>query len=224
MSYAALSGTGPWDRNTAETDEVYVWRARFNGAPIRSIEDVQAIARAVGSTHNLGFDLRGVTIAPQNGDYQVDAVYTSKWPRFFAFDPTIDDAGSIGNKVRAALLGRYPNLVVSGPGFFQIDDSTPKHPALDFWRAHPVLWEMPFFGAGFPTDAFARFEGLYRGTYDQGIQLQPWPREEPGLKPNGTAKAALGDTTILWLVGGAAAAWLVYSTMKEQQHELRRRR
>lgn len=214
MSYAAFGAMGPWGRNAAETDEVYLWRATFAGVRIRNIQDVQAIAGAIGGSQNLGFDLRGIAIeASGPGDtYSVDAAFTTKLPRVFFADPTMDTADSIARKVHAALAERFPGFEIQGPHFDQLDDDAPKHPALDFWRFHPIIYEAQFFGSVVPTAAFARFEGLYRGNAEQGLSLKTWPKDKPF--ENGDGDTADTNTTIFWVAGAAAVAYLVYRVSK----------
>lgn len=221
MSYAGLSsfaGVGPWGRNAAETDEVYLWRAQLLDANVRNIQDVQAIAGAIGGGQNLGLDLRGIALASagSGNTYNVDAAFTTKVPRIFAGDPTLDTAADIATKVHAALAERFPGLQIADPHFDEINDDSPKHPALDFWRFHPVIYEAQFLGSVVPTSAFARFEGLYRGNAEQGASLKKWPKDQPFPKPgnggngNGQAGGVSTGEAILWVAGAAAVAWLLF--------------
>lgn len=225
MSYAgfgALSGVGPWKRAIAETDEVYLWRATFTGAEPRNIQDVQAIAGAIGAGQNLGLDLRGIAMqqAGPSDQYEVDAAFTTKLPRVLWLDPTFDTASDIAAKVRAALAGRFPDLQIVGERFEEINDDAPKHPALDFWRFHPIIYEAQFLGSTVPTQAYADFQGLYRGRAEDGLSLKRWPKDEPfEPKPeNGQVPQSegIGTGAILLLAGSAALGWLVYRQLKQQ--------
>ena len=221
MSYAALgqqlSGIEPWGRNAAETDEVYLWRAQLLGAEPRSLSDVQAIARAIGAGQNLGFDLRGIAYASSGpgGEHQLDAAFTTKIPRLFLSDPTIDTADDIAVKVRAALVERFPTIEIRRPRFEEINDTDPKSPALDFWRFHPVIYEAQFFDKMVPTDAFARFEGLYKGRAEEGHSLKPWPKDDPGGGVQPPGQPGDTDPTMLWIAGGIAVLWLASRAMKQ---------
>lgn len=226
LRYQSLSGIEPWGRSTAETDEVYLWRSRFLGANIRTQADMQAIAAAVGKNPNLGFDLRGIAVestGPGN-EYTVDAAYTTKVPRVFTIDPTIDTAEDIARKVQVELTDRFPGIQVSGAHFDEINDDDPKHPALDFWRSQPVLYDAQFLGSIVPTDAFARFEGLFQGKAEDGIGLKKWPKEQPGPGPgpgpNGNGSGSGSSAWIWWLAGTGVAMWLILRT--PQGYESRR--
>jgi hypothetical protein len=223
VTYAALGAYGgiePWDRSIAETDEVYLWRATFQGADVRGIQDVQAIAAAIGGQQNLGFDLRGIAldISGSGNTYDVDAAFTTKIPRVLWQDPTIDTADDIARKVRVALTGRFPTLQVVNARFEQITDDSPKHPALDFWRSVPIIYEAQFMGPTVPTQAFARFEGLYRGKAEQGVMLKKWPKQPPGN--GGSSNGDNGDESVVPLVllgvGAAAVVYFIYQRTNKQ--------
>jgi len=201
----------PWDRLAAETDEVYLWRAHFDGITIKSVEDMQAIARAIGRSEGLGLDLRGIAVSTSAGGYDVDAVMTAKAP--LVYPPFVfNDAAAIAAGVKTELASRFGSLVISGAKFDQITDDAPKHPALDFWLSHTVIWDLPTgllpaMDKGQPTAAFARFEGLYQGHAEDGINLKPWPKDDPGMGP--PLKMA-SSTTLLWVAGGAFALFAIY--------------
>jgi hypothetical protein len=131
----------------------------------------------------------------------------------------MSDAADIAKSVQTALSQRFPGFRISGARLEQINADSPKHHALDFWLAHSTIWDIPFTAFPFleegkPTAAFGRFEGLYRGTIDQGISLKPWPKDDPGkLEPKGNGD---GDDTILWVAGGAIVFWLVYRAQEEK--------
>ncbi len=219
MSYAAaagqFAGIEPWGRHAAETDEVYLWRATIFGAEPRGLSDVQAIARAVGTGQNLGFDLRGIAYERSGPGTQhaLDAAFTTKLPRVFAFDPTFDTVSGIAANVRKALVERFPTIEIHDARFEEINDTEPKHPALDFWRFHPVIYEAQFLDRMVPTDAFARFEGLYRGRAEEGHSIKPWPKDEPGP---GVEPPSPGDkdSTLLWIAGGIVLLWAGSKLMK----------
>lgn len=222
VSYIALGGIEPWRRLLAGTDEVFLWRATFNGANIRTIHEMQDIAGAIGRYQKLGLDLRGIAVeASGSGDtYSVDAAFTAK--QTLTYLPGMSNAEDIAERVRAALLRRFPGLQITGAHFEVINDDSPKHPALDFWLSHTVIWDIPgglvpFLEDGSPTAAYGRFEGLYRGTADQGISLKSWPKDDPFEKPNGSnggdkppLATAKTDSTVLWVAGAAVVAWLIF--------------
>lgn len=221
MSYASvgqLSGIEPWSRGVAETDEVYLWRGQLLGAEPRGLSDVQAIARAIGTSQNLGLDLRGIAYAASGPgtEHQLDAAFTSKLPRIMWLDPTFDTAEDIAKKLRNALVERFPTIEIRRPRFEEINDASPKHPALDFWRFHPVIYEAQFLDKMVPTDAFARFEGLYKGRAEDGRSLKPWPKDDPGggLEPP-PSQPSDKDSTLLWVAGGVVALWLASRALKQ---------
>lgn len=223
MSYAALGtndsseGLVPWNVQAAELDEAYVWRGFVHATNPRSIGDVQAIARALAENADLRLDLRGVAMdrAGPADLWQIDAVFTSQFPQFYLTEPIGGRPLSYGQAVVAALQERFPGAALQAASFLQFVDE-PKHPALDFWLNTPVIWARwmgPPTGAGQPTTAFAEFRGLYRGSAEQGHGLQPWPKQEPGgLVPPSQQPE---DTTLLWVIGGIAIAWLVGGTLKQ---------
>lgn len=224
MSYVGVFGTvESWNRIAAETDEVYLWRARFSGADIRSLEDMQAIAAAIGSNQGLGLDLRGIAVqaAGPGNVYDVDAALTSK--TFLLYTPIgFNTAADIAQKVQVALADRFPSLTVGDARFDEINDTDPKHPALDFWLYSPVIWDIPGGAAfphlekGVPTHAFERFEGLYRGTALDGANLKKWQQPgSPGSEPGSEQPTSEGDTTLLWVAGGLVALWFLSSRARK---------
>lgn len=206
-SIASLSGYGPWGRNFAETDEVYVWRGVFDGAKIRTQEDLQAIVASVGKNQSLNFDIRGVTVKPlANTSNKVEVAFTTKVPRIYALDPgfVTDNARSIARKMEADLASRFGPFKVEDPKFLQIDDSEPKHPALDFWMSHVVLWDQPLIGPAKPTQAWEKFEGMYKGSVDEGLSLKRWQNPTGPVDPGNGDTPQKTDQTIMWAVAGAA--------------------
>lgn len=203
-SVGQLSGYGPWGRNLAETDEVYVWRGMFDGAKILTQQDLQAIVASVGKNQSLDFDIRGVTVKPLGDrNNKVEVAFTTKIPRVYALDPDFitDSASSIARKLEADLASRFGPFRVEDPKFLAIDDDEPKHPALDFWLSHAILWDQPLIGDAIPTQAWEKFQGMYKGSVDQGLSLKKWQNpSDPGSGNGDTEK----DHTILWAVGGAA--------------------
>lgn len=212
-----LSGFGPWERNAAETDEVYVWRGIFSGADIRTIEDLQDIARVIGSQQDWGLDLRGVAVKDLgDGRFQVDAAFTSKTPRVYAPSMGFDDAGEIAMKLRTGLASRFGIFNIEAAQLLQFDDEQPIHPAFDFWRFQvPVIYETPFQGKPVPTGAFARFEGLYQGTAEDGINLKPWPRDDKPEPPSPKVEEPEQDNDLVWLAAGALALFAAYRFSKK---------
>lgn len=228
MSYASLRSFGgiePWSRIAAETDEVYLWRATFLGADIRAIQDVQAIAGAIGKNQGLGLDLRGIAVenAGSGNTYDVDAAFTAK--QNLVYLPGTSSASEIATRVATELAARFPGLSVTGARFEQITDDVPKHPALDFWLYHTIIWDipggslLPMLEKGNPTHAFARFEGLYRGKAEQGASLKKWPKDQPIEPPNGNGNGVADDGTValvLLAAGAAVAAYLIYQRTSRQ--------
>lgn len=219
MSYAGsrpFLGIEPWERVVAETDEVYLWRATLLGADIRGISDVQAIAAAIGRNQGLGLDLRGVAVEStgSGNTYDVDAAFTSKAQMVYV--PGQATAEDIAQRVATELEARFAGVAVRGARFEQITDDAPKHPALDFWLYHSIIWDIPSgvlfptLEKGNPTHAFARFEGLYRGKAEQGASLKKWPEDRPpGSGANGVNESSV--LPFVLLAGSAAlVAYLVY--------------
>jgi len=225
VSYA---GVESWGRNVAETDEVYIWRVNLSGALVRTLEDMQEIAGAIGRNQRLCLDLRGITVLPVGEkSYKLDAVFTVKKPRLY--NPFVSTAEDIAQRVQTELAGRFPGLWVGGAKFEEINDSAPIHHALDFWRYQPVIWDIPprmwfpLEEEGKPTHAFAKFEGLFRGRAEDGLNLKPWTEPIDKKPPPGTDLPAQPppskkeDSTILWLAGGIVAIWLASRVLKEQR-------
>jgi len=229
MSYASLQSFGgiePWGRYAGETDEVYLWRATFNKANIRSIQDMQAIAEAIGRNQGLGFDLRGIAVDPVDDEkFTVDGALTTKNPVLIT--PGSSTPEDIAARVVASLASRFPEMAITNARFEQITDDEPKHPALDFWLYQPIIWDIPSgtvlppsMETGKPTHAFARFEGLFRGKAEQGSALKKWPKDEPFKPPNGNGKPNGDETNIvavvLVLAGAAAVGYLIYRETGKQ--------
>jgi hypothetical protein len=227
VSYAALHSFGgiePWERLMAEADEVYLWRATFQGANIDSIVDMQAIAGAIGRNQRLGLDLRGIAVqaAGSGNTYDVDAAFTAKANTVYT--PGMSTAGDIATRVATELADRFPGLTITNARLEQITDDEPKHPALNFWLYHTIIWDIPGGSAlpileeGKPTHAFARFEGLYRGKAEQGASLKKWPMDQP--PPNGNGGANGGAESIVPLVllagGAAVAVYLIFQRTSRQ--------
>ena len=129
----------------------------------------------------------------------------------------------MGEELAKELRQRWPEVSVSGAKYMVIDDATPKHPALDFWISHPVIWD-PALGGGIvvteggPTAAWSLFQGLYQGTVEQGRQLKKWPRKSlPPLdkKKNGLAEPGVSWLPALLVVGGIG--YVGYSIYARQQ-------
>jgi hypothetical protein len=223
VSYASLRSFGgiePWSRIMAETDEVYLWRATFQGADIRSILDMQAIARAIGKHQGLGLDLRGIAAeasGPGN-TYDVDAAFTSK--THLIYPPGTSSAEDIAVSVATALAARFPGLAIVNARFEQITDDVPKHPALDFWLYHTIIWDIPG-GSLLPIMEEGEPTHLYRGKAEQGATLKKWPKEQPppnGGNGNGINGGADDSTVPLVLlgVGAAVAVYLIYQRTSRQ--------
>lgn len=221
MSYApvyAFSGFGPWGRNIVETDEAYIWRGRSKGAAIRTLEDMQVVAKSAALSQNWGFELKGVAVRPVGEEqYQIDAVYTSKVPNIWGpidQNITFDDAKDVAGKMEDNLSSRFGSVKVVDPELLQIDDNDPQHPALDFWISHSTIYEHPLVGGAFPTKAFDRFEGLYRGSADEGITLKKWTN--PTGQPPGPGGGGNGeeDSTLMWVALGGLALYLAYQVGK----------
>jgi hypothetical protein len=123
-------------------------------------------------------------------------------------------AEDVARKVRAELLGRFPKLHITDAHFEVINDDDPKHPALDFWRSHPIIYEAQFLGSMVPTAAFARYDGLYRGAAEQGLALKKWAIDVPFVEP--PPVGGIDVATALLVVGGVGlAAYLIYQQTKK---------
>ena len=236
----------PWRQVQVETDEAYVWRGFVTGVKIApppdGISDVKLIALALGAASTgmgirdptgltgpgLLFTMRGVTIKPISEDsFMLDGVFTSSQSDLLFGGTVVSDAGDVGDDLQAKLQSTWPSAHVSGEEFWVINDETPLHPALDFWRSRPAIWDpqlgqgkAPFFlRPGGPTAALDRFEGLYRGTAEQGIALKPWPRTgaakngKKNGKKNGNGKSppegAASVLLPLLVIGGVAVAYIL---------------
>lgn len=221
MSYVGVGAVESWGRNAAEQDEVYLWRATFTGANIRTQVDVKSIADSgAKAATGLGLDLRGVTVAKHDDSHSdIDLVFTSKETLIYPPGAT-PSATDVGERLKSALAAQFPRLTISNARWEQITDDVPKHPALDFWLSHYVLWDTPagsapMFSESKPTQASALFKGLYQGRAEDGIQLKEWPKDEP-FKPGGGAPGLSGsDNTIWWVLGFGALAWIAYHQSKK---------
>lgn len=203
-------GFEPWERRAVEVDEVYIWRAIFQHAPIHSRQDLQDIVRAVAQNQDWDLNyIKGIAVQPLNtaGDgWQVDVVFAAKNPDLCSMPTCIrigSEAQELGDKVEAALRERFPNLSIVA-ATYQITDAEPKHPALDFWLAHSTIWDK---NLG-PMDAFGRFEGLYRGSAEDGRMLQPYQEPAPGL-PGGPLVVGPRDPAQGCIIAAATRNYLV---------------
>lgn len=222
----ALGGFGPWRQLQVEDDEVYLWRGKVTGVPLTSRADLKTVAIALakairgmgffdptGVVESLLFTLRGITVKEEDGGFWLDGAMTSNVDQLLGGGGLVfSDAEDVGADLAKNLQATWHAARVSSPSLLVIDDDAPKHPALDFWRSHAPIWD-PTLGGGLipkggPTQSLDRFEGLYRGTADQGINLKPWAPPgsgPPGAKPQttGTGGSPLpGVIAVVAVVGG----------------------
>jgi hypothetical protein len=233
MSYTSLGEFTEWATVIVETDEVYVWRGTLVGVELLSISDVQAVALAMGKASMLmtsptptgvKFYMMGITLlqlAP--GSYKLDAAF--KASKADLLMPYTVPAASVGAKLASLLQQTWPKASVADGQYMVINDNEPKHPALDFWLSHPVIWDPTLGGGavaeGGPTQAWSEFKGLWRGTADQGGvgggNLKPWPRD--GTLPKGkNGKTPKSEAS--WLPAAlllAGIGYIVYARRKDSR-------
>lgn len=208
----AFSAVEDWGGHAVETDEVYLLRGTLDGANVRTKSDVQDVA-AVGAKAAKGFglDLRGVALKKLGVDrFEVAWAFTSKIQLvYLGLSPSLEEVNS---RLRKGLQPRFPFVDVNSLRWEEVNDSEPIHPSLDFWRFQPVLWDtptgwrMPMFTDPVPTDAWARFEGLFQGDPLEGHALVPWPEEgEPGMPP----EEEKSKSNMFWVLG--FGAFLVFA-------------
>ncbi len=211
MNYA-LGDTAVWQRWYASPAEVYLWRADVQGAQIRNPEDARLILRAVAKSHGLGMDVRGIAVGwRQDGKPQVDVVLTAdsliSSPHMLGMAP--QDVARAA-EADATLRQRYPGLQFSSPHLLQL---TGPADAVDFWRQHDIVWD----DKGGPMSPFAKLEGIYRGSADDGARAEPWTTQPPKLNgDNGPRPPSKTLHFLAWAVAGAAIAWLGAHLIMEQ--------
>ena len=153
-------------------------------------------------------DVRGIAVQAEDDTATVDVVLSTNRARVYP-PGFYDDAADIALKVAAepALRERFPSLAVQGAELLQL---TGPPDAVDFWRAHSVLWSTVLgqTGAGGPTTDFAEGRGIFLGVADDGPRLTPWSTASPGLGP----KREKDNYAALWVMGGLVLAWLVVRT------------
>ena len=213
-----VGGFEPWRQVGVETDEVYVWRGRVSGIQISSIGDVKAIAVAFGKASkgmNLNiplfpvlFSVKGIALTPiTESMFTLDAALTANAAEVMDAGLITDDAEEIGQSLASGLQSIWPGASVSEAGFHVINDNEPKHPALDFWLSHPTIWDPGLGNGGASTAALDRFEGLYRGRAEQGLNLKPWPRKGVPELNGGSKPVASEFPVVPALILGAIGLW-----------------
>jgi hypothetical protein len=232
----------PWRQFSVEQDEIEVWRGKVSGVTLGEISDVKAVALALGAAskvmgvrvpwHTSGgllYSMLGIAIKPlADGTFMLDGAFRSNGSDVMAGGGWVfGDAEDVAEALTANLQAIWTSAQVSNPQFWVIEDDTPLHPAYDFWISHKTIWDPTLGGKpgffslppGGPTSALDDFDGLYRGTADQGRTgnggLKPWPRGEPpnGKKTNGKNEKKSSEATSvlipLVVMGGLAVAYLL---------------
>lgn len=175
--------TAPWSRWLASPEEVYVWRAQIAGAKLTQPADALMMLRAVAAAQDLSLDAKAVAVGP-GSSFDIVTGPGGRIDIIMAADSTIPYVSTTdAEELAAALLAdptvrtRYPQLSVSAPAWLQL---TGPPAAVDFWRSRPTLWDDK---VG-PLDAFAKQQGVYRGTADDGPAAAQWaPSGQPPLGP-----------------------------------------
>lgn len=203
--------TGPWDLFYASPDEVYVWRAPIEGAVIETPDDAQLVLRAIAKAQINKLDAKAIAfvLRGQADQQAIDVLFTA--------DSTIpytipQSAKRLAEAAEAdpALRQRFPGIAFPDAQWLEL---TGPPDAIDFWRAHEIVWD----DSVGPTDAFAKLKGIYKGQADDGPRVTAWTKKPPDLNGGkngghpGTSSAltyvglALGTAAIVWL----GAHWLV---------------
>ena len=205
---SSLGDTRDWGVWYSVPDEVYLWRAHFTGA---TLADALAVVRAVGLGSDLNLDVRGIAVRPDGEAAEVDVVLSTG--RHRAYPPGVyDNAADIALKVAgdAALRQRFPALKIDAAQLLQL---VGPPAAVDFWRAHSILWSRALgqTGQGGPTSEFAEGRGIYLGAADDGPRLKPWSIASPGLAP--TDSKEKDSYTLLLVMGGLVLAWFAVRSL-----------
>lgn len=207
--FPSLGDTGDWYRLYASADEVYLWRARLERAPMSDPSDALAVLAAFGKASDLDLSVQAICVVRDGDGAMVDVVLTS--PVRQIYTALNDGATSLAQKLVAssALRERFPGLVITDPKLLQL---TGPPDAVDFWRSHPTVWDPTLgqTGQGGPTSAFAKLEGVYEGVADEGPRARPWITPQPDLGPGPKQD---DKQTVLWVMGGLVLAWLVVRSL-----------
>ena len=218
----ALGETSSWWQLTAGSSEVFVWRCQFTGANIATVDDALAIVHGAAQAPTNPLDVRGIAVKPSGGGFSVDIVWTIRmWMTnpdrtgLLYHWPTAKDVAT-AIAADPGVRGRFPQLAMSGYEWLELEGPAD---ALDFWRAHSILWDRALGDGkiGAPTQAFADRDGAYVGAADEGQQLRRLPGSgKKDIGPPGTDQPA--SKTALWVALGAGvilAAW--YFGQREQK-------
>lgn len=228
--YAGFGETKTWLGAWRSKDEVYLWRARLRGMPMKHPDQALTIVRAVGRAvakwdpvqGAAELDVRGVALSKiADTDWSVDVVMTavSSGP-----DLLVKNAQGIANDAMAEpeLRQLFPQLSIEEPQLLQL---TGPPGAVDHWRAQPLLWDHNLGPEGGPTDTFAKPAeySIVLGTADEGKLAKPWTSSKPGLTPpppKGGGTNGSGQDTILAagivLVGVVAVAKILGSNRRRK--------
>jgi hypothetical protein len=213
-----LGDTSAWWRLYALDSDVYLWRAKIKSDPPKAPEDALVILAAAMRGANAGLDARGVCVyATEGGNYAVDVVMTVR-----SFAVRTEITGWSAESIAAAVVAdggvraAMPNLKVDSAEWLQL---TGPPQAIDFWRAHEVLWDYALGpSGGAPTQAFADVRGVYKSPADEGPNAQPWkPSDSPLGPPDGGQTDGKGNMMVVWAAGIGLAVLGVYMLSRKEQ-------
>jgi hypothetical protein len=211
-----LGDTSAWWRAYATNTEVYVWRAKLQADHPSTPEDALTILAAVMKTHGAGLDARGVCVyATEGGGYGIDVVQTV---RNFAIRTQLTgwsaEDVALGVMSDGPVRAAMPKIQIADPEWLQL---TGPPQAVDFWRAHEILWDYALGGGGGgPTQAFADVRGVYKSPSDDGSSAQAWKPGKLSLGPSGTSQGDKSNIAV-WVAGIGLVALGVYLLTKEQR-------
>lgn len=193
MSYS-IGDTKEWKQWAVDPSDVYVWRSAITGATISSPDDASRMLRAVAkSAIDLELDVRAILMSTVGAESFVDVVFTAD-----SFSPLVlaDSASDVaeGAMKDSDLRSRFPSISLAPSQFLQL---TGPPDALDFWKSHAIVWDDK---VG-PLQAFAKGDGVYIGTSDDGPRAIPWKDDPPPLNPPEVSSGMTGLLGLLAIAG-----------------------
>jgi hypothetical protein len=210
----AFGTTDTWKRCTAGPSEVFLFRTVAKGITLKSPRDALLFARAVGIYNDFLMNVRAIVVNPIGPDeYGIEVVMMALnvyiAPNFCVI---VQSASDLAKKIVTdpAILARFPGVRLDNNHLVQI---TGPGPALDFWRAHWVLWDKalgdkPVFGTptGAGTKAYEDANGVYLGMAELAPNLRKWTAGEVPIDDRAGGGAT--TTNLLWIGGAVLVVWL----------------
>lgn len=230
MAFQSVGDVSTWWGLYQSPSDVYLYRflasgIREEGGRPKNPLDLLDFVSAVGRAQSRNLDVRAVTAwkpdGSPNGQFMIDVVCTS----VYALPTTTWNEPDLLQVIKndAAVVAHFPELAVSGGGWYQI--ASPQN-TIEFWRARPVLWDHALTtklgGHGGATSAFGTppDHSVAWGRADDQVtsirSLVPprAPTFPPGPTPGGPAGPLGKESGMSWaelLIGASIVGMIVWA-------------